>query len=501
MRSKITVVFVTGVSLFWLLAGACGGSEPPAAPLSNAPSPTPHVRALVQAAAVGAPTPTPVPQLERQVALDFAVGHRAIVREWDRFLADFNRWRESLIACDSSSAEVAFRGFAGSFIAITERARGLPRESVVRELANKVVVAAEGEEEAIRLLRDNWQPGDPTTFEAVDVERSAASVLRKEVEGELNDLQARTDPTSRALVNSFSLALQRLNRDWDEFHRDYDSFQTQRAQLTSEVTVNRLSELVDEFRAIAVAVRELPTSAVTRNVAQIISDAAEAEDLALRHLRGTFEKSERPSREAPVTRGFGGEEPELFGDPSAGTSTEGTFVARDPALFDAFDAQLVESNSLRRRAANELADVVESASENSQAAVDEFAGRFDVLAEGWDDFHVDYDLWRVTEGGCDRSEVVAALARFEIQFGQLANQVRELPRATFLRPLGELFVEAAELGEEALTALRNTWRPFDSEVYQTLEQERIDTKRLRRQVAVGVQDLLTRYGISNRELE
>ena len=52
----------------------------------------------------------------------------------------------------------------------------------------------------------------------------------------------------------------------------------------------------------------------------------------------------------------------------------------------------------------------------------------------------------------------------------------------FLRPLRELFVEAAELEEEALTALRNTWRPFDSEVYRTVEQERIDTKRLRRQV-------------------
>ena len=93
MRSKITVIFVTGVSLFWLLAAACGGSDPPAAPLPSAPSPTPQVRALVGAAAVGAPTPTPVPQLERQVALDFAVGHRAIVREWDRFLAEFDRWR------------------------------------------------------------------------------------------------------------------------------------------------------------------------------------------------------------------------------------------------------------------------------------------------------------------------------------------------------------------------------------------------------------------------
>ena len=67
--------------------------------------------------------------------------------------------------------------------------------------------------------------------------------------------------------------------------------------------------------------------------------------------------------------------------------------------------------------------------------------------------------------------------------------------------MGELFVEAAEREDEALRDLRNKWRPFDSEVYHRLDQERNEARRLRRQVTAGVQDLLPRYAISVQELE
>jgi hypothetical protein len=176
-------------------------------------------------------------------------------------------------------------------------------------------------------------------------------------------------------------------------------------------------------------------------------------------------------------------------------------VQRDRSLFDAFDAQLIASNSLRRDVAHVLTDLTEDARGVSRDAVDDFTSQYAALALKWDAFHQGYDVWRVSEGGCDRAQVVATLRGFVLQFGEVANSVRSLPRAVFLQPMGELFVEAAEREEETLKALRSGWRPFDAAVYHALDQERIDARRLRRQATSGLRDLLARYDITAREVE
>ena len=329
MKREISGLCLIGVAAFLSLIAACGGDETTPPIIPSEPTSPPSVQAPTLATAARTPTPTAAPELERGVALDFAIGHRTITQDWEQFHADFDGWREGLVACDASSVEVTLRQFAGRFAAIAEAARGLPRAPIVRELADTVVTATEQEEGAIRHLRDNWQPGDPTVFEKVAIERSAASALRKEAEDQLSDLQVST----------------------------------------------------------------------------------------------------------------------------------------------------------------------------SQSAVAEFANQYNLLAQEWDDFHSDYDEWRASEGGCDRSAAIATLGQFSLRFGELTSNVRALPNAAFLRPVGELFVEAAEREEEALRVLRNSWRPFDSEVYTTLDRERNAAGKLRRQVVVGVQDFLSRYAIPIQELD
>ena len=365
---------------------------------------------------------------------------------------------------------MSLNGFAGRFIDITEMARALPRDSVVREMANKVVAGAETEEEAIRHLRDNWQSEDSGGYDNVDVKRSAASALQKEVEDALSDLRDKTAPPSRASVNAFSAAFQQLNAQWDEFRLSYDAFRAEEPKLTSPETLGRLSQLVDELRAIVVAVRQLPTSEATRHVAETLSEAAEEEDLALRKLRGTVPGSQEGEALEPQP-GEGETQPaaglpEQSSEGAGSSGEEGAkFVPRDAALFDDFDAQLVRSNTIRRRARVDLADITDAVSVESQDIVEGFAREYGQLLRAWNGFHEEYDGWRQTEGGCDRSLAVEALARLALRFGKLTSDVRVLPGAPFLRPLGELLVEAAEREETALRDLRNAWRPFDSEIW------------------------------------
>ena len=246
---------------------------------------------------------------------------------------------------------------------------------------------------------------------------------------------------------------------------------------------------MNDFRAVVLAVRDLPSTSATDSVASLLAEAVEEEDLALRLLRGALPKSVLNSTESSESddESAGDLAPDL-GDPALDPG--------DPALFDFFDVQVVEANSARRQARKELASATESVSADSRAAVDAFESQYVDLNQEWDAFHRDYDRWRSTEGGCDRTKAVEALGGFTLRSSELSGSVRDLPRATFLRPLGELMVEAAEREEGALRELRTSWRPFDPQAFHTLDRQRNTSRKLRRQVALGIEELLESYGIA-----
>ncbi len=480
MTFKINLVPLACVVGFLLFSLACGGPEAtPASPQATRTPDPATIAALAQRTAA----PTPLPPSVRAEMVDFARGHRAIAQDWDRLHSDLDGWRQGLKACDASTVQVALQQFSGRFARVTDTASGLSRPPVVRELADKLILAAEKEEGAFRQLRDTWEPGKPSAFQQVDSVRSEASVLRKELDDNLSILQERTTPASRDQVDKFATAFQQLNSTWDTFHKDYDSFRQGEGGLARIDTLAGLSNLVGQFREVVVAVRGLPTVEATRQVSERIARAAEDEDLALRLLTDSLREP---------------------GDGSAGGAISGSKEASGPkeaSPFAAFAAQLVKSNTLRRQALQDLADVQLEVAEPGRTAMAEFARQYGQLRQEWNKFHEEYDDWRRTEGGCDRAEAIAALVQFTVRFGELTTRARGLPRASFLRPLGELLVEAAEREDEGLRVLRNTWRPFDAEVYKTFDRERAATGKLRRQVVVGIQDLLDRYGVSAQDLE
>ena len=494
MSLKRGLVFLLAAAVFPVAVAGCDSDEPAPIRATEQPTAGPDRQATLSVLAerreVGVPSPTPVDPVERELALSFAKAQADISRDWDKFHADLDIWREGLTDCDASSREVALRGFASQLAVITESARALPRSSAVRELADNLIAAIEQEEASLRELRDGWEPGATDLFENVDAARSAAGALQKEVEDNLSDLQTKTSSASREGVDNFSSAVGRLNTLWDTFHRGYDRFRAEEADLPSLDTVEKLGSLVDEFGSIVGAVRSLPSATeATRGIAGVLAEAAESEDLALRKLRGTFQREEVPV--AGVADGEG----EATAD-----QVEVIFTPQDPSLFDAFDAALVDTNAKRREALQGLAIIQDAASEESQRAVQKFAGEYASVSQSLSGFHGEYDRWRRTEGGCDVSKAIETLGELTLDFGKLAARVRELPRASILRPLGELLVGAAEREEQALRDLRNGWRPFDADIYGALDQERNSTSRLRRQVASGVQDLLDRYSIAPEDL-
>ena len=510
---------ITGSIL--LLAIGCGSAAPAASLSLENPTQTPNIPATEAAkgpaAPVRIPTATPVPSQVSQTAQDFASGYLVINQEWDELHRDFDKWRQGLITCDSSSVQANLVRFSGNFAGTTETARSLSRHSAVRDLSDQLIKAAEREEEALRRLRDNWKPDsdeaepvdgsgasgagpedsgsgqtenqNQSVFEGAAVARSSASAIQKSVEDQLSDRQEKTGPAFESKVGEFSDAVKSASASWDRFHRDYDSFRTAQSGLTPGQAERALGDLVDDFRAVVLAVRDLPSTSATDSVASLLAEAVEEEDLALRLLRGALPKSVENSTESS------GNDDESAGDlaPDPG---DPALDPGDPALFDFFDVQVVEANSARRQARKELASATESVSADSRAAVDAFESQYVDLNQEWDAFHRDYDRWRSTEGGCARTKAVEALGGFTLRSSELSGSVRDLPRATFLRPLGELMVEAAEREEGALRELRTSWRPFDPQAFHTLDRQRNTSRKLGRQVALGIEELLESYGIA-----
>ena len=483
-------------NLGWLLTGgvllaaiACGSSSPAATGSVSTPIPTLDIPATVSAKGpavpVRIPTATPVSPEVQQIAQQFNTGYDAINQEWDQLHQDFDAWRQGLITCDPSAVQASLVRFSGSIAGTTETARSLSRHSSVRGLADQLILAAEQEEEALRLLRDTWKPDlgeeepepeaseqdESSVFEGVAVARSAASAIQKRVADQLSDLQQQTTPAAKNKVDDFDAAVQSASSDWDRFHRNYDSFRTVQGGLTSEETADRLGDLVNEFTDVVLAIRDLPSTPSTDRAALLLANAVEDEDLALRLLRGAIPNGEEGNGEAPATG--------------------------EPTLFDFFDVEVVDANAARRQAGLELASALESVSSDSRNAIEAFVTQYTALNEEWAAFHGDYDGWRSTEGGCNRTKAVQALGGFAIRASELSGDVRDLPRATFLRPLGELMVEAAEREEGALKELRTSWRPFDPQIFQTLDRQRNTSGKLKRQVALGIQELLESYGIAS----
>ena len=449
MKIKIKPLLPAAGILLLVLSIACQSSETPAPP---------------SAAASTTAVPTPVPEQAKELAEQFARDHGFIEKDWDNFHVEFDTWREGLVACDPSAAQQAFRDFASRFTVVNEQTLSLSRPSSVRGLADQLIEASQEEAGALRRLRDRWQPGVASLLEAVASKRVASAAAQKGVEDKLADLQSETDAESLAELKEFSDAFDSLQADWEEFHGSYDSLNNDRAELEPAAVLTRIDELISNFDSIVDTVKDLPSADKAENLADALVTAADSQRKGLGELKSEIKSLEEDSSGAEA--------------------------------YDAFGGHVQESQDMLKKTKRELKSLTKDDSAKDTAAVQDFAQEFGELLENWNGFHRDFDDWMDSEGGCDRSEVIRTLGEMSLEFGRLADRARELPTASYLRPMGGLVVEAVEGEEEALRVLRNTWRPFGADAYKALDRQRADAGRLRRQGSVGVQELLDRFQVS-----
>lgn len=451
------------VSLLLAALAACSdtaGTPPPAAPPDAPP----------------ASTVEPLSPGDRMAMDAFAEQRQTIDEEWDRLHRDFDEWRAGLTSCHRSSVHEALQGFAAGFAEITAQAGDLPRATVTREIADVVIAAAEDEEAAFRRLRDRWQPDDVSLFEQVEQRRADSAAAQRHAEDrtlELREqLEAAARPGERAALMRFSDALDAIGNDWNGFHDDYAGLQEAAVHLDPFAVIAELDQLIVQFDAVVEAVSGLSAEGATEGVARTLQAAAAAEREALLAVHARMQENL-----AALVEGQS-----QLPHPTGPTGS----------LLDEMEAIFEESEAVLEQVDRTVRLLIDDDPEDTLAEVGNFEVRYAALVAKWDAFHERYTGWRTTDGGCDRTEVLRSLDAFNLRMGDLGREVRSLPRSGYLLPMYNLLVEAVEREEGAIRALRNSWRPFSVDAFKTVDQERVTADRLRREAAVGLQELRAR---------
>ena len=499
MRFRFGLMVPVAMAVFLVALAACGDAST-SAPAGGLNTPniqaTVEALALSQAQALGA---TPVPAPARQGLVDFAAGHEATSDAWDSFHQGMDQWREDVVACVPSSVASALETFAGQALGIAQAARGISRLPDLEILAVRLTSAAELEAAAFETLSDRWTPstglnGGSGLFQDLATARSKADLERGNVSRALLARRNSVDDASRNLIEVFSVQLETIYLDWDQFHRAYDSFrETPPVETEDGPPPDLLGGLLTQFGGIVDQIRKLPNTSLTREIASRLGDAADGEQLLLRRLLNSDGSLTETVAVLPedlvITETVNG------GGSTNGNSGLSGLALTGATVFDVFDTHITAVNQLRRALRIELDDARASLSEAGQTNVSVLLLAARSLGLEWDRFHDGYDEWRRTNGGCDQGRALEALGQLAGDFGQTVRDIKASPTGPLVRGMGETLLQAAEREQAAVLSLRETWRSLDTSAFGRYLADRSFAESLRRQTALDLQDLLERQGI------
>ena len=501
MKIKLGLYLAPALVILSLFLLACTSETPASAPNSGSANNRAEAAANSMAGMEVAVSP--------EAVAEFAAEQRQINEDWDQFHADFDRWRGGLTSCDRSAALAAFRGFAADANGITRQARNLPSSGLANALADTTIDAVVLEDQALRQLRDGWQPGHIALLENVENGRNEAASALRSVEF---DLEALVNTDVQA-AEEFSEAFDPIDELWEEFNDSYDALREEQDDMTPQQVVERMELLIADFQGVVDALDGLPSDPATRDLAKRLAETADDEAAGLSDvledlqafvetMGGESESAPTPTPMPSESAGEEGASSEVKAQPTPttppkplfGPSGNGGRATDTSVFFIDLDDQVEQSKETLEEVAANLENLAEEISEEDMVFLAEFSAALAELKQERDALHQEYEEWIFTEGGCDRGAVAASLAQFSQRYNQLGAQVNGLSQASSLRPSSDLLVEAFEREEDALDSLIQIWEPYKTDIYGGIDRERANADKLRRLAGRRTQEVVERFG-------
>ena len=227
-------------------------------------------------------------------------------------------------------------------------------------------------------------------------------------------------------LEEFSTQRQVIEQDWDQLHRDFDAWRNGLTSCGRSSVEEALQGFAVSFNSITTRTRYLPRSENTREPADILIGAAEAEEAAYRQLRDHWQ-------------------------PNVLSLFENVEIVRS----DSTSAQREVEDTLE-----ELRDELEDITDPQQRRnVEEFSAAFGPVFDAWTEFHDDYGIFLQISDNLSGEPLASRIEALAEQFSYIVDDVRGLPetkavdeKAGILRRAANAESSALEGLHEALTA-------------------------------------------------
>ena len=122
---------------------------------------------------------------------EFVGEYEKLIADWDAFHERYNDWRSAEGGCDRAEVLQSLGQFDARISELGRQVRDLPQSGYLLPVYNLLVEAVEKEADAIRALRNSWQPFTVDAFIAQERARDNASRLRREANIALHELRNR----------------------------------------------------------------------------------------------------------------------------------------------------------------------------------------------------------------------------------------------------------------------------------------------------------------------
>ena len=235
--------------------------------------------------------------------------------------------------------------------------------------------------------------------------------------------------SDRMAMDEFAKQQQAIDEEWDQLHKELDLWRAGLTPCHRSSAEEALQDFAVSFNGVTEQARDLPRASTTRELADILIAAAEAEEAAFHQLRDRWQ---------PNT----------------------------VSLFE----QVEEQRSNAARAQKEAEDLAMELQEKYEK-IGEFSDAFDVIKNDWNKFHDDYAQLRKEAGDLDSAAVLTRLEQLIARFDAVVEAVSGLPPADSTETLIEILQETAEAELVALLDVSDALLPRDFPIPAELQEK------------------------------
>ena len=218
-------------------------------------------------------------------------------------------------------------------------------------------------------------------------------------------------------VDEFEALQQDINVEWDQFHADFDQWRATLSDCGDSAVRDALREFAVSFNSVTEQARDLPRSSATRDLAETVISAAEAEEAAFRQLQERWQPN-------------------------------------SPSLFETIEQKRTDSARAQRNALDLVMDLQEELEEAADPerlqAIEDFSSDLESIQDDWDELHDKYADLLQESAELDNLALLARMDGLVEHLKSILDAIDDLSTSDATEDMIEVLQEAAEAEQSAL---------------------------------------------------